>query len=72
MQIESLCYDRDAVTSTSLTFKMITEQTDVFKTALKDAAAVDVRHDGVAQLLPLKALKRKLNIFGESVDSSSG
>lgn len=54
MQIESLSYDRDAVRSTSLTFKMITEQTDVFKTALKDAA-VDVRHDGVAQLLPLKA-----------------
>lgn len=53
MQIESLSYDRDAVTSTSLTFKMITEQTDVFKTALKDAAAVG--HDGVAQLLPLKA-----------------
>lgn len=57
MQIESLSDDRDAVTSTSLTFKMITEQTDVFKTALKDAAVVGRRcgRDGVAQLLPLKA-----------------
>lgn len=56
MQIESLSYDRDAARSTSLTFKMITEQTDVFKTALKDAAAVGrCGHDGVAQLLPLKA-----------------